>query len=338
MTPVLAKLAKKKNLSATEMEDAMRLIVEGRATDDEIENFLIGLRKKGETVEEIAAAAKVMRRYAVKLPTQFQDLLDTCGTGGDGSNTVNVSTLSSIVAVSAGARVAKHGNRSVSSRCGSFDVLELLGVRIDLTPEQIVESLEKNRFAFLFAPRFHPATKHAMTARQRIKGKTIFNLLGPLSNPAGASFQLLGVYEERLVKTMAEVSRELGIKRAMIVHGSDGLDEITLTGETKIAELKNGDIQVFSVTSESFGFKKTKLSEFQRATKEECLDSARQFFSNKASEAVRNIVYLNAGAAVYVAGKAGSIEEGIDLVRHAVESGKAAQTLDSLVQFSKAAA
>ncbi len=216
----------------------MEKMVAGQLADAEIESFLTQLHSRGETAAEILTAAKVMRRHSVKLKKVFPDLLDTCGTGGDSRNTLNVSTIASIVACAASATVAKHGNRSVSSVCGSADLLEMLGMRIDLPPQAVEEMIETIGFGFFFAPRFHPATKYAMPARKRIQGKTIFNVLGPLTNPAGARFQLLGVYEDRLVPLVAQAVLGLGVKKALIVHGEDGMDEISLTGKTRIAEVK----------------------------------------------------------------------------------------------------
>lgn len=330
MKEFISKLTAKENLSSAEMTRAMEIIVGGSAQDDEIEQFLLALRDKGETVEEIVAAARVMRSRAVKLGRNFPELLDTCGTGGDSKGTINVSTLVAIIAASVGVKVAKHGNRSVSSVCGSADILEMLGVRIDLTPEQVVESLNERNFAFLFAPKFHPAMKNAMPARQRIKGKTLFNLLGPLSNPAGVSNQLLGVYDERLVSVMVRVLKELGMHRALVVYGMDGLDEITLTGPTKIGELNSGSIQMYDLSPESMELERRPLSEIQCRSKEECLAAAVHVLRNQKSGAMKDVVCLNAGAALYIAGKAETIKRGIEVAKAAIEQGTVSRWLDDL--------
>jgi anthranilate phosphoribosyltransferase len=322
------------HLNATEMKSRMIKIMSGAMPEGEIEAFLIELRERGESPVEIAAAAQVMRDNALKLPREFPDLLDTCGTGGDSQSTVNVSTLAALVAASAGARVAKHGNRSVSSVCGSADLLEKLGVKIDLTPEKVAACLEKTRFGFFFAPIFHPAVKAVMPVRRKIKGKTIFNILGPLSNPANAAYQLIGVYEERLVRIVAESLSRLGVKRAIVVHGKDGLDEISLSGETMLAELDNGRITESAVVPEDFGMKREPLENLRCHTPEENLESARRVLAGD-SNAASKIVCLNAAAALYVAGKANSIKEGVLAAMNALESGAAEKTLKAVVTFSQ---
>lgn len=323
-----------KGLKPEEMKAVMKRIMSGEMPDADIEGFLLSLRERGESASEIAAAASVMRENSVKLPKSFPDLLDTCGTGGDGQKTLNVSTLSALVAAAAGARVAKHGNRSVSSVCGSADLLEMLGVKIDLPPEAVAECLEKTRFGFFFAPLFHPAVKAAMPARKRIQGKTLFNILGPLSNPAGASFQIVGVYEARLVPLVAEALKTLGTRRAMVVHGKDGLDEISLSGETRIAELKDGDIFEYTVVPEDFNLKREPLENLRCHTPEMNLEAARQVLRGDSGAAAK-IVCLNAAAALYVAGKAGSVKEGVLVAMDAIESGRAGKTLKAVADFSQ---
>ncbi len=330
MKNISEKLTQKQDLLPEEMTAAMELIVSGKAEDADIERFLVALREKGETVEEITAAARVMRSHAVKLDRKFVDLLDTCGTGGDAKGTVNISTLSSFIAASLGVKVAKHGNRSVSSVCGSADLLEMLGIKTELTPSEASASLNQNNFAFLFAPRFHPAVKFAMPARQRIKGKTLFNLLGPLSNPADASFQVLGVYEPRLVSLMARVLKELGAKRALVVHGSDGLDEITLTGATEIAEVSSRGIKSYVLSPEDFGLQKSPLSDFQCASKEKCLEAALRVIRNETRGALKDVVCLNAGAALYIANRASTIAEGFKLAVMAIDQGIVSRWLDDI--------
>ncbi len=329
------KKAASKGLSASEMKALMKRLMAGQMPDGDIERFLLDLRARGETAIEIASAAEVMRENSVKLPRTFPDLLDTCGTGGDGLQTLNVSTLAAIVAASAGARVAKHGNRSVSSVCGSADVLEKLGMKIDLGPQQVADCIEKTRFGFFFAPNFHPAVKAAMPARRRIQGKTLFNIIGPLSNPAGAAFQIVGVYEDRLVPLVARALAKLGTERAMVVHGKDGLDEISLSGETRIAELKNGEILEYTVVPEDFNMKREALENICCLTVEQNIETARRVLAGDNSAATK-IVCLNAAAALYVAGKAGSVKEGVLAAMDVFESGRAQKTFNAIIKFTQA--
>ncbi len=316
-------------MSFTEMTQTMEAIVSGKVPDAEIEAFLLALRERGETVEEITAAAKVMRHHAAKLSKHFEGLLDTCGTGGDSQYTLNVSTLAALIVASLDVPVAKHGNRSVSSLCGSADLLEMLGIRINLSAEEIEQSIERTHFGFFFAPQFHPATRFAMPARKRIQGKTLFNLLGPLCNPAEADFQLIGVYDESLVEKLAQVLSRLGVKRALVVHGSDGLDEITVCGKTKIAELSNGRIKVYTISPEEFGIKKAKRENLKCGSKNENKMRALAVLQGEAGPA-GDIVCLNAGAALYIAGKCPSIKEGLRLAREAILSGAAMRKLEEL--------
>lgn len=315
------------------VSEMMEKIVSGLSHDQEIENFLLGLRDKGETAEEIAAAALVMRRHCVKLSRAFPDAVDTCGTGGDGKSTLNVSTLAAITAAAAGARVAKHGNRSVSSLCGSADLLELLGVSIDL-PNPVIETcLQKTGFGFFFAPRFHPATRFALPARKKLGGKTIFNILGPLANPAGAGAQLLGVYEERLVPIVAQVLLKLGARRALVVHGKEGLDEISSTTETAACEVKDGAVRSFLIRPEDFGLGRASLSDLVCASKEAALEDA--LFVLKGGESVKaDIVSLNAGAVLYLAGRASGLREGFSLAKATVEKGLGYEKLGEIASFS----
>lgn len=332
---VLQKLARKEALEKAEMEGAMEEVVAGKAPDADIEEFLILLKQKGETADEITAAATVMRRHAVGLSKRFPDLLDTCGTGADQSRTVNVSTLASLIAAAAGIRVAKHGNRAVSGVCGSADLLELLGVNIELEPEQIQACLEKTGFAFFFAPRFHPATRFAMPARQRIKDKTLFNLLGPLSNPAGARFQLVGVYDKKLTKTLAEVLRELGTERALVVHGSDGMDEITTCGETFVSELLDGRLVDHVLHPKDFGLRAAKPADLQCDSKESAKESALAVLSGEPGPK-SDLAALNAAAAIYVAGKSKSLKGGLSFAKDILGSKKALQKLEEIVSVSNA--
>jgi len=332
----LAKLRQGKVLTAAQMKNLMRGVMSGTVQDKDIEEMLLIMRERGETALEIAAAALVMRENALKLPKEFPDLLDTCGTGGDGQRTLNVSTLSALTASAAGARVAKHGNRSVSGICGSADLLEMLGVKVDLPPEAVAGCLERTGFGFFFAPLFHPAVKAAMPARKRIQGKTLFNILGPLSNPAGAHSQLVGVYEERLVTIVADALKKLGCVRAMVVHGMDGLDEISLSGETKVAELKDGQIMTYTVVPEDLSLKREPMENIRCLTLEDAKSAALKVLHDDNS-APTKIVCLNAAAALYVSGKAPSMKEGMLLAMDALDAGLVEKKLKAIVEFSKRA-
>ncbi len=331
---VFFKLGKKEPLSPADMTHMMEAIMTGVLRDPEIEEFLLLLRDKGETAEEIAAAAKVMRQHALKLTRRYAELLDTCGTGGDAKHTLNISTLSALTAASMGVKVGKHGNRSVSSQCGSADLLEALGVRIDLPVPAIEACIDQNNFGFFFAPKFHEATKYAMPARKKIGGKTLFNLLGPLSNPAGALYQLIGVYDERLVGTLAKTLLELGSKRALVVHGKDGLDEITTCDETRVAELDKGRVKSYTVSPGDLGIKKARLENIQCLTLDDCKAAAMGVLKGERG-AHGDIVFLNTGAALYVAGKAASLKEGVEAVRKHLASGAAYGALERIASFTR---
>ncbi len=321
-------------MSGFEVESMMRQIMAGSVGTPEIESFLLALRNRGETVEEISSAARVMREFSVKISRPYPDLLDTCGTGGDAKNTLNVSTLAAIIASAAGARIAKHGNRSVSSVCGSADLLEFLGMKINLLPTSVERCIEKTGFGFFFAPNFHPATKAAMPARKNIQGKTLFNLLGPLTNPAGARHQLLGVYEERLAPLLANVLLTLGTQRALVVHGFDGLDEISLSGPTQVAEIQGGSIKSYRFTPEEVGLKSASLDSIQTHSKEESGELALRILGGAPGPG-SDIVCLNAGAALYVIGMVRSIREGFVLAHETIQLGKALQKLDELVRVTQ---
>ncbi len=333
---MILKLGKKESLTVKEMTHVMEQLVSGECSDSQIEEFLLMLREKGETAEEIAAAAKVMRKHALAFPENIPDLLDTCGTGGDNQRLLNVSTLSALVACAAGAKVAKHGNRSVSSVCGSADLLEMLGIKIDLPPEKILQCIHETGFGFFFAPAFHPATRFAMPARKKIKGKTIFNLLGPLANPAGASRQLLGVYESRLVPVMAEVLLKLGTQHAFVVYGTDGVDEISLSAETLIAEIKDGKISHSKALPEDFNLKREPLENLRVSSKEESCQTALKVIQGDVGAASK-ITCINAAAALYLAGKAKSLKEGLLLAMDALENGNVEKKLKQIVHFTQKA-
>ena len=311
----------------------MRQIMTGEATPAQIGGFLIGLRIKGETVEEIAAAAGVMRELAAKVATDQTNLVDTVGTGGDASGTFNVSTASAIVAAAAGARVAKHGNRSVSSRSGAADLLEAAGVKIGLTPEQVASCLEQCGLGFMFAPAHHSAMKHAIGPRKEMAVRTIFNVLGPLTNPAGAPSQVLGVFSEDLLIPMVEVLKKLGSKHVVAVHSDDGLDEISVSADTSVVELKNGEIGGYKIKPEDFGMQRTALEDIKVDGPEQSLALIKSVLNNEPSPAL-DIVALNAGATVYVSGIAENLTAGVTVARKAITDGAASAKLDQFITIS----
>jgi anthranilate phosphoribosyltransferase len=344
-------------LSRAEAHAVMEEILAGRVADDQIAALLVALADKGETVDEIVGFAQAIRAAAtpwpgapapprasdlgdeiasaVESPREFAPLLDTCGTGGDAAVTFNISTATALVAAGAGARVAKHGNRSVSSKCGSADVMEALGVKLDLPIERLAACLEQVGIVFLFAPAMHSAMRRVQAARQRLRRRTVFNLLGPLTNPAGASAQVIGVYAEGLVEKLAEALRDLGLQRAMVVHGRDGLDEISLSASTKIAELRDGQIRVYEVTPEEFGLRRVKPGDLAGGGGAVNAAIVREVLGGGMSPR-RDVVRLNAAAALVVAGMAETIAEGLPLAAQAIESGAARAKLAALVAFTSA--
>jgi anthranilate phosphoribosyltransferase len=332
----IASVVEKRDLSAADMEAVMRSIMTGQATPAQIGGFLIGLRMKGETVDEIAAATKVMRELATRVDIGGAHLVDTCGTGGDGASTFNISTASAIVAAAAGARAAKHGNRSVSSSSGSADVLEAAGVKLDLTPAQVAACVDQVGVGFMFAPQHHSAMKHAIGPRKEMRVRTLFNLLGPLTNPAGAPNQVLGVFSSDWVEPLAEVLRQLGSEHVLVVHAEDGLDEISIAAATRVAELRDGKIKAYTITPEDFGLQRADLSEIAVGNAEQSLAMIKSVFDDQPGPA-RDIVRLNAGAAIYAAGLAGSLADGVALATEVIASGKATQTYQALIDTSNAA-
>jgi len=334
---LLASLVNGENLSEPEMAELMQSIMTGEATSAQIGAALTALKIKGETVTEIAAAAQVMRSLATPLPQRFDHLVDTCGTGGSGSNIFNVSTASAIVAASLGVKVAKHGNRAASGVSGSADVLEAAGVRLDLSPEQVGHCIETVGVGFLFALNHHSAMRHAIGARRELAFKTMFNLLGPLTNPAGAKCQLLGVADGDWVRPMAEVLKKLGSHRVLVVHSEDGLDEISIAAPTRVAELKEGEITEYSVRPEDFGWKAQSLQTLIVKDAKESLILVRDALSGKNLPALQ-MVALNAGAALYAASAADSLAAGVSMAEAAVLSGQAAEKLAQLVTFSQSLA
>lgn len=329
----IASLIEKKDLSKDITCQAVEEIMRGSATPAQIAAFLVALRLKGETVEEITACAEVMRRHVTKIKSKEKFVLDTCGTGGDGAGTFNISTISALVAAGAGIVVAKHGNRSVSSKCGSADLLIELGVRVDIEPEKIEQCLGEIGFGFLYAPLLHPAMKYATPVRREMGIRTIFNILGPLTNPADADYQLLGVYDAGLTEVLAKVLKNLGSTHVLVVHGEDGLDEVTTTGKTQISELKDGKTKTYRIKPAQFGIRKNLPEDLKGG------DAA---FNAKITcdilkgrgEAKRDAVLLNAGCAIYAADQVSSIKEGIIKAAESIDSGKAQEKLELLKEFT----
>lgn len=322
-----------RHLSTEQMTEVMRTIMSGQASPAQIGGFLVGLHMKGETVEEIAAAAQVMRELAIRVEVRSPHLLDTCGTGGDAAGTFNISTASALVAAAVGAKVAKHGNRSVSGRTGSADVLEAAGVRLELSPEQIGACIETVGVGFLFAPLHHGAMKHAIGPRREMGVRTIFNLLGPLTNPAGAPNQIMGVFADRWVEPLAHVLKQLGSRHVMVVHSEDGLDEISIGAPTHVAELKQGEVRTYSLTPEDFGLQRSSLETLKVDTIDQSLKVILDVLAGRPGPAA-DIVALNAGAGIYTAGLAASLQEGVHKARTILAEGAAARVLEQLVSFS----
>ena len=341
--PALHKIIGGEDLTRQEAESAMEDILSGRATDAQIGGLLTALRVRGETVEELVGFATAMRQHVTPIFADGsrrvapESLVDTCGTGGDAAPTFNVSTAAAFVAAGAGAHVAKHGNRSMSSRAGSSsaDVMEALGVRLDLPPERMGQAIERVGIGFLFAPALHPAMRYAMRARTELKMRTVFNLLGPLTNPAGAGAQVLGVYDAGLVETLAHALAELGSTRAFVVHGIGGLDEISLAGETRVGEVRDATVRLFNVTPEDFGLRRAPLAELAGGNATENADTIRRILGGEHGPR-RDIVLANAAAALVAVGRAENFKAGAKLGAEAIDSGAAKAKLDALIVFSKA--
>jgi anthranilate phosphoribosyltransferase len=336
MTPqeALTRVIEHREIFHDEMLDLMRQIMSGQMSPILIAAIIIGLRVKKETIGEIAAAAQVMREFATKVQVaDDRHLVDTCGTGGDAAHTFNVSTAAAFVAAAAGARVAKHGGRSVSSKSGSADLLEALGVNINLTPAQVAQAIEEVGVGFMFAPNFHGAMKHAAPVRRELGVRTIFNILGPLTNPAGAKHQVLGVFHPDLVGIQARVLQRLGSRHVMVVHGLDGLDEISISGGTLVGELRQGEVQEYTVNPEQFGIEPSGLEAIRVQDAAHSKQMVLSVLNNHPGPA-RDIVVLNAGAAIYVAGVTRTLERGVEKAREAIESGAAKAKLDQFVGFS----
>ena len=332
----IEKLVNRVNLSEADTVEVMNQIMTGEATPLQVAAFLTALRMKGETVEEITGAARVMREKAHRVNVGGKTVLDTCGTGGDQKGTFNISTTSAFVVAGAGVDVAKHGNRSVSSQSGSADVLGALGVKVDAPKERVEQCIAKIGIGFLFAPLLHEAMKYAVGPRRDIGIRTIFNILGPLTNPAMASHQLIGIYSGDLVGAIANVLKNLGSARAMVVHGMEGLDEISLCGPTKVAELRDGQIKEYIVEPEQAGLKRCQLTELHGGSAAESAEIVRGVLAGDKGPA-RDVVLLNSGAALYVSGKAATLQDGIRLAAASIDSGNARQKLEQLVELTNAA-
>jgi len=330
---ILKTLVERKNLKEEEAKKVMEEIMEGKTTPAQIASFLTALRMKGETVAEITGFAKAMLEKVDTFSLEKNTLADTCGTGGDNLNTFNISTAVAFVAAGAGLMIAKHGNRALSSRCGSADVLETLGVKLTISKEKVKQCLEKVGIGFLFAPSFHPAMKYALSPRQEMGMRTVFNILGPLTNPLGANVRLLGVYQPSLTEPLARVLKNLKVKGAFVVWGEDGLDEISITTRTRITELKQGKIRTYYIQSEDFGIKRASLEELRGGTREENASILKGILQGKKGPR-REIVLINAAACLAAAGLAEDLKEGIKIAEDSIDSGKAKEKLEQLIAFT----
>lgn len=333
MPQAIRVVTERRDLSRDEMRAVMNTIMTGAATPAQIGGFLIGLRMKGETIDEITAAAEVMRELATKVDVQGEHIVDIVGTGGDGSSTFNISTASCFVVAAAGGKVAKHGNRSVSSKSGSADVLEAAGVNLDLSPVQVAQCVEQVGVGFMFAPRHHGAMKHAIGPRKEMGVRTIFNVLGPLTNPAGAPNQVLGVFARELVEPLARVLANLGSEHVLVVHAEDGMDEISIGTPTFVAELKDSEVSTYTIAPEDFGLVRADVASLKVEDAEQSLAMIKSLLENQPGPA-RDIVQLNAGAALYACGLAASLAEGVKKAAEVVASGAARSKLDALVMVS----
>ena len=345
ITEGIRRVVEGRHLSRSEAESLMNEIMSGKATDAQIASFLTALRMKCETVDELIGFAKVIRAKASLVRpkavvgtafsgTDREMLVDTCGTGGDATGTFNISTATAFVVAGAGIRVAKHGNRSVSSLCGSADVVEALGIRLDLAADAVARCIDEAGIGFLYAPLLHEAMRYVVLARREMKIRTVFNLLGPICNPAQAGAQVLGVYDEDLTEIMAQVLCELGTERAFVVHGSDGLDEITISGESKISEVRHGEVRTYHVTPEDFGIARAPIAAIQGGDARQNAEFIREVLSDRGG-ARQDVVLMNAAAGLVVGGKAAGLAHGIQLARESIRSGKALACLQKLVELSQ---
>ena len=329
----LARTVARESLSEAEMEAVMRQLMEGAATPAQIGALLVALRMKGETVDEITGAVRAMRAFAARVHPRAAVVVDTCGTGGDQRGTFNISTAAALIAAGAGLSVAKHGNRAMSGRVGGADVLEALGVKIDLAPERVAACLDEVGLAFFFAQLFHPAMRHAAGPRRELGLRTIFNLLGPLSNPAGARYQIVGVFAPEWTEPLARALGRLGSVHALVVHGEDGLDEISLAAPTQISEWKNGTLHAYRITPEEFGFERCRDGDLDGGDRDTAASVIRGIIAGATGPRL-DIAVLNAAAAIYVGGFVPSIHAGIDLARDSIRSGRASQKLAQLIEFT----
>ena len=333
----LAQLLDGRDLSRDEARTVMGSIMSGEATPAQIAGFLIALRAKGETADEIAGCAEAMREHVLPVRPQRADLVDTAGTGGDGAKTINISTAAALVAAAAGAGVAKHGNRAVSSASGSADVLEALGFELELAPERVAASIDELGFGFLFAPTHHPAMRHAAPVRRELAARTVFNVLGPLTNPAGARAQVVGVYAPELVRTIAEVLAQLGASRAFVVHGAGGIDELSPAGPNFVCEVVAGSVRARNIDPLELGVERCDPSELRGGSPAENADAIRAVFAGE-NGGRRSAILLNAAGAIAAGGHAEDLREGFELARQAVDSGAAAARLEELIAFTRAEA
>ena len=329
----IIKLSKKQNLTYLEAEEVMDEIMSGKATPVQMSAYLTALALKGETIDEITASAAGMRAHCIKL-LHDMDVLEIVGTGGDGSNSFNISTTASLVIAAGGVPVAKHGNRAASSKSGAADVLEALGVKITIPPEKSQELLGKIGICFLFAQNYHIAMKYVAPIRKELGIRTVFNILGPLSNPAGANMELMGVYDEALVEPLAQVMANLGVTRGMVVFGQDSLDEISMSAPTSVCEIKDGKFTSYVLTPEQFGYERCTKEELQGGTPQDNAEITKAILEGKETGAKRHAVCLNAGAALYIAGKAASIEAGVKMAEQLIDSGAALKKLEEFIQKS----
>lgn len=338
MKQALNRIASNLDLSREEMKDVMRIVMNGEATDAQIGAFLMGLRLKSETIDEITGATEVMRELATKVTVNASPLVDIVGTGGDGANLFNVSSAASFVVAAAGGYVAKHGNRGVSSKSGSADLIEKAGINLNMKPEEVARCVEQIGVGFMFAPAHHGAMKHAIGPRRELGCRTIFNILGPMTNPAGVTRQLIGVFTKELCRPMAEVLQRLGAEHIMVVCSKDGLDEISLATVTHVAELKDGEISEYDLTPEELGIKSQSLVGLTVDSSDESLKLIKAAFGrshDETTEKARDMIALNAGAAIYVAGLARTAKEGVDMALDAMGSGLAAGKMSELADFSQ---
>ena len=322
------------NLSREDMHSIMQTIMSGEATPAQIGGFLVALRIKGETVDEITAAAEVMRELATKVDLDKTNLIDTCGTGGDSSNTFNISTTSAFVVAASGARVAKHGNRSVSSKSGSADILEAAGINIELDAKQVTSCIENVGIGFMFAPMHHSAMKHAIGPRRELGLRTLFNVLGPLTNPASAPNQVIGVFDKKWLTPLAETLNRLGSEHVLVVHSEDGMDEISISAKTFISELKNNEINNYEISPDDFGIKNFNINDLSVENIDESLTMMKSVFDNN-NNAAKAIVSLNAGAAIYASGISDSIKAGVEMAINIIESGAAKKKFEMLIQHTQ---